>query len=209
HSLWSRITNGHRFRGLAVDVQHFLALVVFHKSPYAETNLPGLYIDLDDFGIEFLTDTDYLFWVCALLPTQFRQVDESFHAILKFGKRPKVGHFHDLHAYVLPDMVFCLHLRPRIELHLLQSEGQPLILFVHVQHNCPHLLALLQDFRGVLDALRPGHIGNVDETIDAFFESDKGPKVGQITNFAFDFTSHRVALIDGRPRVGLNLLHAQ
>src|SRR5262249_37778073 len=78
-----------------------------------------------------------------------------------------------------------------------------------IQHDSTHPLALLEDFRGVLDALSPGHIRNVDEAIDAFFQSDKRPKVRQITDFALDFTPDRIALVHRSPRVRLDLLHPQ
>ena len=49
----------------------------------------------------------------------------------------------------------------------------------------------------------------MDEAVDAFFQSDKRPKVRQITDFAFDFTPDGIALVHRGPRVRLDLLHPQ
>src|SRR5438552_2118314 len=47
---------------------------------------------------------------------------------------------------------------PRILLSLLQAEGDPLVLGVHVQNQNLDLVAFLDDFGGMLDALGPRHV---------------------------------------------------
>src|SRR6266567_8258707 len=56
---------------------------------------------------------------------------------------------------------------PRVFLRLLQAEGNPLVLGIHVQDQHLDLVALLHDFGRMLHALGPRHVGDVDQAVDA------------------------------------------
>ena len=65
------------------------------------------------------------------------------------------------------------------------------------------------ELRGVLHALRPGHLGDVDEALDALLELDERAVVGERDDLALDARADRVLLVGAVPRVLLDLLEAQ
>lgn len=56
--------------------------------------------------------------------------------------------------------------KPRIFLGLLESERDTLVFAVDVEDDNIHRVALLHDFRRMLDALGPGHLGDVNQAVD-------------------------------------------
>ena len=71
------------------------------------------------------------------------------------------------------------------------------------------LLAFLDHIGRMLDALRPGEVGNVDQTVDAWLDLDKYTEVGDVADLATHDRSGGIALGDVLPRIGLELFHAQ
>ena len=57
----------------------------------------------------------------------------------------------------------------------------------------------LRIFDGMLDALAPRHLGDVDQPFDARLELDEGAVVGEADDLAADARTHRVALLDASP----------
>jgi hypothetical protein len=80
---------------------------------------------------------------------------------------------------------------------------------VDLQHHRLHELPLLQHLGGMLDALGPTHVGNVDQAVDAFLDLDEGAEIGELANAAFHHRADAVALLDRGPGVRLELLDAQ
>src|SRR2546426_10393705 len=109
----------------------------------------------------------------------------------------------------LPSAATGALLRPRLGLDLLEHEGDPLALVGDVEDLRLEVLALLEDLRGMADAARPGHVGDVQETVHAGLELDERAEVGQVAHLARDARPGVVALLDRRPRVGLDLLHPE
>ena len=88
-------------------------------------------------------------------------------------------------------------------LDLLQAEADAVRLLVDAEHLALDLLAHGQELRGVLDLLGPGHLGDVDEPLDALLELDERAVVGEAHDLALDARAHRVLDGGGRPGVGL------
>ncbi len=99
--------------------------------------------------------------------------------------------------------------RPRILAHLLESQGHPAGVLVHAQNDHLYGVALLQHLRGMAYPARPRHVGDVHETIYPLLELYEGPEVRQVADLAGDARSHGIALLQGQPRIGLDLLQAQ
>jgi hypothetical protein len=97
--------------------------------------------------------------------------------------------------------------RPRILVHLLQAQRDPAPVLVDRQHAAGDLCPF-RAFVGMADLARPGHVGDVQQAVDAFFQFDEGAVVGQVADLAGDTrlpdTARHVV-----PRVLLGLLHAQ
>ena len=63
--------------------------------------------------------------------------------------------------------------------------------------------------RRVLDALGPGHLGDVHQALDALLDLDEGAVVGEADHLALDAGADRVLLVGAVPRVLLDLLEAE
>src|SRR2546423_1236125 len=128
---------------------------------------------------------------------------------------PQVHH----HALVLQAQPAAPHLgadrirladpQPRVLLRLLQAQGNPLVLGVHVQDQHLDLVALLHDLGGMLHALGPRHVGDVDQAVDAGLDLHERPERGEVAHFALDAHAHRILLRQRHPGIFLGLLHAE
>src|SRR5437773_3358025 len=98
---------------------------------------------------------------------------------------------------------------PRVFLRLLQAQGNPLVLGVHVQDQHLDLVALLHDFRGMLHPLGPRHVGDVDQAVDAGLDLHERPERGEVAHFPLDPHADGVFLGQRHPGVFLGLLHAE
>ena len=88
---------------------------------------------------------------------------------------------------------------PHIGLKLLDAERQAALLRLNAEHDGLHLLALLQHFGGMLDALGPAQVADVDQAVDAVFDLDEGAEVGQVAHAAFDDRADRILLVQRAP----------
>src|SRR5438045_8023565 len=77
------------------------------------------------------------------------------------------------------------------------------------KHLRLHLLALLQDFGGMLHALGPAQIADMHQSIDAVFDLDEGTEIGKVANLAFDYAADRIFLVQLLPRILLELLESK
>ncbi len=100
-------------------------------------------------------------------------------------------------------------MEPGILLGLLEAEGDALVVAVDVEDDDVDRVPLLHDLRRVLDPLGPGHVGDVDQAVDARLDLDEGPEAGQVADLALDAGADRVAERQHRPRILLGLLHAE
>src|SRR5271168_3713252 len=83
---------------------------------------------------------------------------------------------------------------PDIRLQLLHAQGQAAIFRLNTQNHSLDLLALLQHFRRMLDALGPAQVRDMHQAVDAVLDLDEGAKVGEVANAAFDNRSRRITL---------------
>jgi hypothetical protein len=75
---------------------------------------------------------------------------------------------------------------PHVGLQLLDAQAQAAVLRLNAENDSLHLFALLHDLRGVLDALGPAQVRDVNQAVDAVLDLDEGAKVGQVANPALD-----------------------
>ncbi len=93
--------------------------------------------------------------------------------------------------------------------NLLHAQADSLRLGIDVEHDCLDRFAGVEQLRGVLHPLRPAHLGDVDQALDALLELDEGAVVGEAHHLALDAGPDRVLLVGPVPRVLLDLLQAQ
>ena len=145
----------------------------------------------------------------ALGPAQVADVDQAVDAVFDLDEGAEVGEVADLAFDDGAHRELLVQGLPGIGLKLLQAEGDAALLRVHVQHHGFHLVADVDQLRGMLHALRPGHLADVDQAFDALLELDECAVVGHADDAAADVRADRIALGGVEPRVGRELLEAQ
>ena len=80
---------------------------------------------------------------------------------------------------------------------------------IHAEDNRVDFVAGLDQLRGMLHALRPGHLGDVNQSFDALLELDERAVVGDRENAAADVCADRIALRGIEPRIRRELLEAE
>src|SRR5467141_1084129 len=98
---------------------------------------------------------------------------------------------------------------PGILLRLLEAERDPLVLRVHVENQHFHFVALLDDFRRVLHPLGPGHVGDVDQAVDARLDLDERAEGGEVADLALEAGADRILLRQRHPGILFGLLHPE
>ena len=141
-----------------------------------------------------------------LRPRHVGDVNQPVDALFHLDEGAEVGQVADLALEPRADRVLLGELLPRVRLDLLQAEADAVRLLVEVEHLALDLLPDRQQLGRVLHLLRPGHLGDVDQPLDALLELDEGAVVGEAHDLALDARAHRVLDGRGRPRVGLQLL---
>ena len=92
---------------------------------------------------------------------------------------------------------------------LLQAQADPALLRIDVQHHDLDLLGGGDDLAGVGVLLGPGHLRDMDQTLDAGLQLDEGAVIGDVGDPAGELGADRVLLLDALPGIGHELLHAQ
>src|SRR5271165_5115785 len=91
---------------------------------------------------------------------------------------------------------------------LLEAERDAALGRVDLEHLDLDLLAGRDDLAGMDVLLGPGHLGDVDQALDARLEFDERAIVGDVRHASLQLLADVVAGLDVRPRVFLQLLHA-
>ena len=175
-----------------------------------KTDLAFVAVDSQDFDFDFIADFDDFLWVLDLIIGEFRDMKETFEVVLESDEDTEVGDLGDFATDELPRLVLLWDAGiPWIVVELFHPQGDTATGLVDAKDAALDLLALLEHFAGVTDLACPGHIRDVQQSIDTFFELDERTVVGQVANLASDFCVLGVALEDIVPRVGLGLLDTQ
>ena len=132
----------------------------------------------------------------------------AFDTFVQFDENSEWRVPHNSAANGIPTPVSCEELLPDIRLQLFDSEREPMVVGVDIQNHGFHPLALLQHFGRMFDAARRD-VGNVNKTIDSFFDFDKRAEIRQISHAAGDHGADRVSLCQRAPGIGLRLLETE
>src|ERR1700733_6706467 len=98
---------------------------------------------------------------------------------------------------------------PWVLQRLLEPKRDAALGGVDLEHLNLDLLAGRDDLAGVDVLLGPGHFGDVDEALDAGLELDEGAVVGDVGDAALELLANAVTRLNVRPRIFLQLLHAE
>jgi hypothetical protein len=111
-------------------------------------------------------------------------VDQAFDAVLDLDERAVVGDVRDLAEHAGVGRVTAGDVLPRIRAELLEAQRDTRTLAVELQDADVDLVADLDHFRRMLDAL-PRHVGDVQQAVDAT-EVHERAVVGEVLDGALE-----------------------
>ena len=169
-----------------------------------------LFVDGKNNALQSVALLDQLGGMRDLLgPAHVGNVQEAIDALFDLHERAvggQVAHAtfdHRTHRVVIVDHV------PRVAVRLLHTERDFHLLIVDFQDDNFDLFAHRDQLAGVVDALGPGHLGDVHQTFDALLELDECAIGHHVDHSALEGLALRVAPFDSIPRGGGLLLDAQ
>src|SRR4051812_24348203 len=135
--------------------------------------------------------------------------NEAFNVVANVDNHALVHQAHDLAAQLGADRIGLTDAQPWILGRLLETKTDSLVLRVDVQDDDVDTVSLLHDFRRMLNAVGPGHVGDVNESVDAGLDFDERTKAREVPNLAVETRADRILLRQHHPRILLRLLHAE
>src|SRR6185437_15215524 len=190
-------------------------LVVFHfraggflaDGLEAEADLLLVVAHLDDLEVVLVADVEREL-VSALVDC-LGDVAETLDALGDLDEGAELRGAQNLAVNDVADAVLLEERVPHVRLKLLDAQGEAAVLGLDAKHDSLDLLTLLEHFGGMLDALGPGEVADVDEAVDAVLDFDEGAEVGKVADAALDDSTGGVLVLEVLPGVLLELLHAQ
>ncbi len=109
-------------------------------------------------------------------------------------------------------MTLCVNLGevlPWIFLDLLETKRDPSLLHVDIQDHHFDFVTLFEYFAGMHDPSGPGHIRDMNQTIDTLLYLDKSTKRGEVPYLSFEASTRWIFFSEGKPWIGLDLFHSE
>src|SRR5579863_8798732 len=173
-----------------------------------ETALIGL--DGEDDGFDAIAFLEHFGRMLNTLgPAQVGDVDEAVDAIFDFEESAEVGEIADPAFNGHADGEFLVERVPRVGGELAHAERDAALGGIHIEHNALDVIADVDQLRGMLHALRPGHFAHVDEALDALLEFDESSVIGDTDDAAGNVRADRITMLGIEPGIGRELLEAQ
>ena len=136
-------------------------------------------------------------------------MQKTVDAILEFDEGTVVGKIANLAADVVTHRVLLGNDLPGIHLDLLHAKADFLFVLLDLKDHHVHFLSLGYHFTGVGDSTGPGHLRDVNQSLDTLFQFDEGTVGKNVDNLAADFGTDRETLLDVVPGTRLGLLESQ
>src|SRR5688572_1538621 len=144
-----------------------------------------------------------------LAPRHVGDVDQAVDVLFDLDESAELGQVANLALDLGADWIFLTQFVPRVALDLLQAERDAPGCRIHAEHHGLDTVADVEDLRGVLDALAPRHLADVNQTLDAWLQLDEGAVVGEADDLAAHARADGIAVLDRRPRILHELLVAE
>ena len=175
-----------------------------------ESDTLALLVDLQHDRLDRVALLDDLVRVDDLArPRHVGDVQEAVDTVFELDEGTVVRQVANLALDVRADRVLLRNERPRVDLDLLHTEGDFLLLLLDLEDDHLDLVADRDDLVRVVDALRPRHLGDVNETLDARLELDEGTVREHVDDLAADARADGVLGLDRRPGALFLLLETE
>ena len=173
----------------------------FLKRLDGESDTTLIAVDLDDSGFDFLSEGEFVFDLLHAILADLGDVNQTVDLVGEFDKRTESGDLRDFSGNNIADLVEIIDVCPGILFDLLETEGDSLLLRVDVENDGFDFIADLEHFVRVVDLACPGHVGDVDHSVDVVFDFDERAVAGHVADFAFDAAAGRIFLSQNFPRI--------
>src|SRR5690242_15734102 len=140
---------------------------------------------------------------------ELRDRNEALDVVADVDDDALVHQPHDLARDVGANRVGLTNAEPRILLRLLEAKRDPLVLGVDVENHHIDGVALLDDLRRMLHSLRPAHVGDVNEPVDARLDLHERAEARQVAHLPRDSRADRILERQDHPGILLGLFHAE
>src|SRR6266702_2273899 len=153
-------------------------------------------------GRKFLRGSDFF-------TRQLRHVNQPFDPLFQLDKNTEVGQRGNFTGDHRSRTVLAGGKAPWVRLKLLDAERETLIFYVNLENYRLHQAPFCVHIAGMLDALRPRHIRDMHQAVDAVLDADKHAEVGHVLDLTFDSGAGRIFIGNRRPGIFGNLLESQ
>jgi hypothetical protein len=136
-------------------------------------------------------------------------MDQAIDTLFQRDESPKVGEIAHFAFDDRSDGVTFISGGPRTGFHLLHSKRDALFLLVDAQDYGLDHIPDIDDFRRMFDALRPGHLRDVDQPFNPLLQFHKGAIIGDANDLATYLRTFGIFLVDLDPRIGSDLLQPE
>ena len=168
-----------------------------------------LAIDAEELGLDGLAGLEHGAGVLDTVAGNLGGTQVTFHAITQGHGRAFGIHLGDGAVDHAALLMGGDEGREGILVELLDAQGDALALGVDGQHHGLQFVALLIAAQGILTALIPGDVGEMDQTVDAAIQADEDAEVGDGLDLAADVVALLVVEGEFVPGIHHALLDAQ
>src|SRR5687768_1743038 len=151
----------------------------------AQRDAAALLVDVEHHHLDFLADVHDFRRIHVLVgPVHLGPVHQAFDAFFDLDEAAVVGNVRDLAEQARAGRIAAADLLPRVVAELLDAQRHALALAIELEDAHVDLVADVDHFRRMLDAL-PRHVGDVQQAVDAA-EVDERAVVGEVLDRALD-----------------------
>ena len=146
---------------------------------HAERNPALGRIDVDHYALNLVAYIDKLGGMLhALRPRHLADVNQAFNALLQFDECAVVGDANDAPRDMRSHGIAVLGVEPRIRRELLESERNPLLIFIVLEDLNLNLVADIDEVFRVRET-SPRHVGDVEQAVETA-EIDERAVLGKV-----------------------------
>src|SRR5271166_5448509 len=135
-------------------------------------------------------------------------MNQAVDAIFDFDKGAEVGEIANASFHRHANRELLMQRIPWIGSQLTHAERNAALRRVHVEHDALDLIADIDQLRGMLHALRPSHLTDVDESFNSLLEFDERSVVSYADHASADMCTFGIAMLGIEPGIRRELLES-